>query len=102
MSECYSYEPAGPYELMIGPLGDDPTRCPMVHPVWNFGRCHFGIQSAVELICKTCGRLTVVMCNGCLQSCIDYVAEHKMGCADQTPSHAVVAIESIVVIPCPP
>lgn len=38
------------------------------------------------------------MCNGCVQWTIDYVAESHMGCVDQTPSHAVVAIVSMELI----
>lgn len=98
--ETYSYEPNARYELMIGPPGVEPLRCPMVHTSWGDIRCHDTIRADVELICKSCGRKMVAMCHGCVQWTIDYVAENQACCVEQTESHAVVSIESVTVIEC--
>ncbi len=98
--EWYSYEPTARYELMIGPVGVEPLRCPMVHASWGNVRCTGTVQADVELICKSCGRKLVAMCHGCVQWTIDYVTEQQVCCVEQTESHAVVAIELVTVIEC--
>lgn len=89
------------YEMTIPMLGNDEyERCPIVRSSWGFARCTAEVESTVEMICKTCGRMSVSMCNGCVAWVIDYVTENNMGCRDQTPGQAIVAVESVEVNPC--